>query len=206
MALANDCDGLIDGADPSCTAVINGTVTDDTGAPLPNTTITVIGTDPWGVTVNFTTLTDVNGDYNLSVITNLSYDVIAVLPGFETGFEWDAVPNTTDTLVIDFALSPALGCEDDCTAPGSEVCRPECQGVGGCLYFSLQAAQRCEGQQLGWIVLYNATHQIECCEGTPSTRGQLQILNIQGPEHVAQVSRIISHGGQILRLIIDVFK
>ena len=202
----NDCDGLIDWQDDSCRAFINGTVRDDTGTPLPNTTITISGTNVDGDTVMFTTVTDINGDYAQIVILNISYDVIAVIAGFETGFEWDAIPNGTEVLVIDFFLNPASGCEDDCTSPGSDICRPECQGVNGCMYFSLQAAQRCEDQQLGWTVPYNATHQIECCEGTPSTRGQLQILNIQGPEHVAQVSRIISHGGQIIRLIIDVFR
>lgn len=211
-SIDNDCDGFTDVADPNCQGTITGHIEDDLGTDLEDVLVTAVAVDPiTKVTVNFSGVTDVNGDYVLTVVVNLTYDVVAVLPGYETGFDWDDLVEQSTPRVIDFILPSALNCEADCTAPGADLCRPACHTVNGCAFWQdfggdARSMQRCEDQKAGWLVPFNFSHRIACCEEQPSPRTQIQIVNIEGPEHVVSVNRIISYGGQLIRLVINVFE
>lgn len=213
-AVDNDGDGDIDADDADCSAWIVGLVTDESGMPLENAEMTAVGVDSGsGLTVSYSTLTDAIGNYNLSVSGNISYDVIAVLAGYATGFSWSNFINIGQTITIDFVLEGAINCDADCTLQGEDFCQPECQGVGGCSYLPggsaadvVRAMAVCEDAQPGWNVPFNATHEIHCCDGLAYRREVKAIVGTEDTEHVATIQRIIAFGGRIVRLIVNVFK
>ena len=208
--LDNNCNGLIDIEDIGCQAIIDGTITKEDGiTPIPNATVTAVATDPvTGVTVKYSDITPVDGTYSMTVIVNLTYDIVVKVPGYGTGFEWDQTVDEENNRkrTIDFAIPKAENCEEDCTSPGENVCRLECEGLNGCQYFNIPTMRVCEGGQLDWIIPYSSTHEVQCCEGEPTPRRQTKIVGVQGVKNIVRVTRIISYGGQIITLVIDVFK
>src|SRR3989344_1129583 len=202
----NDCDGTADISDSACAANISGRVTDDGGGFLPNVTVQSLTTDPLSnVSLQFSVATGPDGWYSMRVAANLSYDVITVLPGYETGFAWNRqVP--PPGLILDFSLSGALACEQDCTLSGEVLCRPECHGVAGCQYSDVRAMRVCENRQASWLVPYNASHELWCCDGIPGRARAVEVVSLQGPRHVATIERILSFGGRIIKLVVNVFR
>ncbi len=206
----SDCDGDIDFNDTDCRALINGTLTSENGTLITgvNVTITAYATDPWtGVYVEFSTVTT-TGAYNLYVIVNLTYNIVARLQTGGIAYNWSVLVDEDNNRwrTVDLTVKAAAGCDTDCTLPGENICRPECEGAAGCAYFSPISMQKCDGSQAGWFVPYNETFDVQCCEGIPSLRTQARIVGVRGPRDVVRVTRIISYGGQLISLIIDVFK
>lgn len=83
---------------------ISGTVTDSTGAIVPNATVTVINTDT-GVRRDITT--DSKGDYLAQFLQPGRYEVIATGAGFGKVDRKDLVVNVGQTLTVDAALAAA---------------------------------------------------------------------------------------------------
>ncbi len=202
----HDCDGKNNYNDPDCRANISGKILYENGTIISGVNVTIIAgaTDPvTQVYVEFTTTTD-NGSYSLEVIVNLAYNIVAHIPGIGIGYWWDFYSDGDDNLNI--TVRTAAGCETDCTLQGENTCRPECQGMSGCDFDSVMTMQVCDGSQAGWFVPYNATFQVQCCVGIPSLRTQARIVGVRGARDVARVTRIVSYGGQLITLVIDVFQ
>ncbi len=219
----HDCDGLIDfipddglADDPSCATTINGTIVFEENGTLitgRQANITATATDPiTGVTVTFYTETT-TGHYSLDVIYNLTYDMRVTVEKYGSGWEWEVNSSTSSggRRNQDLNTVSADGCEPDCTFPGEDYCKPECHGWNGCEFYPLnptQAMKSCDGSKTEWIVPYTGGIQqdIQCCEGEPVDRKETQVVGVQGAKDIVRVTRIISYGGQIITLIIDVFK
>jgi hypothetical protein len=85
------------------TGTILGTVTDSSGAVLPNVKVTVTNTQ---TNVAFRTVTSSSGDYNAPSLNPGSYKVDVAAPGFQTS-KTDAFTLAVDQKVrIDVALKP----------------------------------------------------------------------------------------------------
>lgn len=203
----HDCDGLNNFDDENCRATIYGNVTDDgtPAKPIENAIVTAVATDPMtGRVVQYSNVTNVLGNYLMNVTKGLDYDIVVVVPGYGTGFVWNHWPGN-----INFKIKKAENCEDDCTSPGENWCRPECWGLGptnGCKFSDTIAAHVCDGAQKDWILPFSSTQDIQCCDGAPVTRKRTQVVGVSGAESVVRVTRIISYGGQLITLVIDVFK
>ena len=85
------------------TVSISGTITDESGGVLPGATVTTTNSDTGGTR---TTVSDGRGRYEVSNLSDGSYDVRAVLPGFSS----DGAAVTVDagrSAVVDLALTIA---------------------------------------------------------------------------------------------------
>ena len=120
-----------------------------------------------------------------------------------------------------FSISPATSveiddspCKADCTT-FDNICHEECDGVNGCVYndtyYSAEwrfIKQVCNLQKKGWVKIFNATHDIICCNNTPHQRvsKRFSIETKQGLDEIATVSRYINLNGKMVTMYISVWK
>jgi len=83
---------------------ITGTITDSSGAVVPNVTVTAVETARG---TQYTAHTDEKGEYQLTGLSPATYDVTAQIAGFETQLQKGAVVNVGATVVLDFHLNVA---------------------------------------------------------------------------------------------------
>jgi hypothetical protein len=83
---------------------ITGTVTDPTGGRVPKANIVAVET---GRGIQFTAVTDSNGDYQLAGLPPATYDVTVKIAGFGTEVRKGVVLTVGATIVLDFQLKIA---------------------------------------------------------------------------------------------------
>jgi hypothetical protein len=62
-------------------------------------------------------------------------------------------------------------CDDDCTGESDNTCHSQCQGYGGCQFFSDLVIDVCTDKSFGDIVCLNDSHTVTCCDATPLSCG-----------------------------------
>ena len=96
---------------------ISGTVVDDFGDPIPNTEITLTGTDDLGNPVTLVTTTDVNGDYSFTDLRPGDYTVTETQPtGYGDGGETAGSAggdDTVDDVISSIILTPGTDSIDN---------------------------------------------------------------------------------------------
>lgn len=84
--------------------VINGTVTDPSGAVIPNATVKVVQRQ--GTTLPRTVQTDSRGSYTVSDLPAASYDITITAPGFQTYQATDLTLFVAQTRTVNASLKP----------------------------------------------------------------------------------------------------
>jgi len=104
-------------------------------------------------------------------------------------------------------LSAFERCDDDCTFTDDDICHVECYEIGRCEYHDTTARDRCAEKSKDWVVSYDATHSIICCEGTPFEEEKLKIaaVNSTGITNIMRQTRIVMYRGKPVKLVVDVF-
>src|SRR5712691_3097601 len=80
---------------------ISGTVTDPSGAVVPNATVTATEAEKG---LKRTSLSDNRGEYHFTALPPASYEVIAQISGFQTAVYKGVIVNVGQTVVLDFHL------------------------------------------------------------------------------------------------------
>ncbi|MFH1133043.1 MAG: carboxypeptidase regulatory-like domain-containing protein [Nanoarchaeota archaeon] len=173
--------------------VFNQTV----GVPLPNARVRIIGQQ------NYDSYTDSNGSYLHPVLSNRVYTVIASSPGFGPEVVYNVFMNQSRE--INFTLFPQASlCQDDCTM-GDSICYADCEGWNNCYYFDINASQLCNMRQPGFVVDYDGSRVIDCCEGSPHSPLPTRIVEVNASEqHAVRVTRIVMKDGVPVRMVVDV--
>ena len=83
---------------------ITGTITDSTGAVVPNVTLTAVETARG---TQYTAHTDQTGRYQLTGLPPATYDVSTQVAGFATQLQKGAVVDVGETVILDFHLNVA---------------------------------------------------------------------------------------------------
>ena len=89
-------------------ANISGTVTDPTGAPVPNAAILAVQTDKG---IQHTATTDNDGQYRFTGLPPATYDVTVRHPGFNSQIQKSVVLSVGQSAFVDFHLAIATGTE-----------------------------------------------------------------------------------------------
>lgn len=91
------------------TGAVTGTVTDESGAPLPGVTVTISGPSLMGTR---TYITDARGVYRFPALPPGTYTIKAELQGFATVVQENVRLTTTTTLTIDITMKQAAVAEE----------------------------------------------------------------------------------------------
>ena len=89
-------------------ANINGTVTDPTGAGVPNATVVAVETEKG---IQHTATTDSDGQYRFTGLPPATYEVTVRHTGFNSQIQKNVVLNIGQTVLLDFHLKLAAGTE-----------------------------------------------------------------------------------------------
>lgn len=148
-----------------------------------------------------------NGSYSILPISAGNQDIIVtatahtptrvndldILPGFN---------------YMDFYLGigPA-DCQNDCTRlSDSEICAVECEFTNNCVYFDSSTAEICDNKPLGFVLQYNETHDIICCDGTPFVREIVPASVEVDSNNVITVTRTVWLNGKLVKMVVTVFE
>jgi hypothetical protein len=69
----------------------------------------------------------------------------------------------------DIINCPQDCCESDCTAKYDSICYSRCNNFNTCSFFNSIVASACDANQINTKIVYNSTHTVTCCEGSPQT-------------------------------------
>ncbi|MFH1850214.1 MAG: carboxypeptidase-like regulatory domain-containing protein [archaeon] len=203
----SDCDGLIDADDPDCVATFTGRVTDiEITDPIQGATVYAAAwSSSLSRSIEFTTTTDINGDYSLDVYGDHTYDVSASASGYEPKVDSPNYVNYADTTAIDFELKLILSvCSRDCTF--HDVCDISCDGEGGCYYYNDAAKTICSGRQPDFEVEYNSSHMIRCCKGTPYIKPVAKSVSVEiNSNNIVTTRRVVIFRGKPITMVINIF-
>jgi hypothetical protein len=90
------------GAQLAGNGAITGTITDPSGAVIPNATITVVATDTNQTTIRQSTSA---GDYNVTPLPPGNYRVTVTAPGFETYVQQNVTVNALETIALSVKMT-----------------------------------------------------------------------------------------------------
>jgi Carboxypeptidase regulatory-like domain/TonB dependent receptor len=101
-------DGAVDAQGVGTSGNITGTITDPSGAVIPNVTVIAVET---ATGTRYTARTDQTGQYQLTGLSPATYDVTAQIAGFETQLQKGAVVDVGATVILDFHLNVATAAQ-----------------------------------------------------------------------------------------------
>jgi len=219
----DDCDGATDfcdgkfkigcsrydGLDPDCAATININVKDTLNLNVEGASVKVMTMFRYHEYYNVTTFyatTDAFGNAGIVVYGNSSYDLVIEKKGYYMS------SNITKDLPLGFiwnlnaVMTRDVECNPDCTKLANNLCQSDCEGSNGCHFNSTQIASLCNNKAKYILMSYDATHEVECCEGAPKLK---QISNapkveITGANLVYRLTKPIWYRGKLVQMIIAV--
>lgn len=149
----DDCDGTIDGNDPTCTGRLDGYVRDVDGDPILGAAVTVISGSG-----NPVAGTDAAGYYLISGIRPGPQTVTAQKQGYRSTSVDIAFPSA-DIVQHNFTLND--GSCSEC-ADWEGRCSVECSNTPLC---GATVPTACDGVRPGEWTSFNSTHDVFCCAG-----------------------------------------
>ncbi|MBL7054333.1 carboxypeptidase regulatory-like domain-containing protein [Candidatus Woesearchaeota archaeon] len=173
----DDYDGIIDCDDPDCNGKITGYVFDENNQPLAEGKVEVFKESSLIASDDYT---ESDGSYEINNVSCGTIDLITS--------KGDYVPKTKTinlqpktAIQVNFNLIYGLVCEADCTYLLDERCHKGCAGFADkagneCRFFDDTAKNKCDMSKKGWVVDYNATQKIECCDGEPFTTAKTKVV------------------------------
>ncbi len=200
-----------DGLDDSCSAAIFGKVTNLTGGPIEGAQVialTHFDYKTFSRVINFSTYTNSSGQYNLTVYSNSSYEVIIKHRGHQLISEEAEEIEFGEWWELDVILAKDHGCQPDCTMSTDSLCHEECDTINGCEFYNRTAALACNLYPRDAIVSYNSTHTISCCLGSPfkelpDARATVEVLNAS---QVNTLKKAVIYRGKQVNMVIVTYK
>ena len=186
---------------PNCETNIHGYVKDSNNQPVSSATIEAVGNDN-----TYTATTDATGYYRLPLLGNLNYDLIASQYSYQPDFRSQFVPAYGD-IALNFSITYVdTPCEMDCTYKADTACHADCDGnIVGCGFFNEASKTACDSQQKGWIVEYNTTHNVICCNGVPFAKTSAKMVEDGSTQNKVRQVRIVMYRGKPVKMIVDVY-
>lgn len=206
-----DNDGRLEVCDPGTwmtptASSVKGRVVTVGGDGINGAEVRILGTDYVRTT---TTINNVNGSYDFesSVNSSVSYDIVASRSPYSPSVLKDVYISDFDVVTIP---NMVLGygsdlCEEDCTFTSDETCHASCQGTNGCLFYDTNAAGICDAVHTGFRVNYDATREVQCCEGSPYVPVKIKATTKINATNVVRITRNVWYEGKLVKMVIDVF-
>lgn len=171
------------------------------GCPVSGALVKIL---PKGPTVT----TNANGAYTISGVSSGTHDFVAAKIQYDASTVLGRFIADGATENVDFVLGQTLGgCEDDCTAIGSNVCDPICHGRGLCWYYSDDTKAICGGT-FGIVEVVAgpyAGQYIDCCKGRPYTPVKTGDVKVDA-KNVVTIKKPVLYKGRFVNMVIVVFR
>ncbi len=162
-----------------------------------------------GTTIWYYTYTNSSGNYLIYVLGNATYDILVSKQDYQSSSKIIQYIKIQDTKQVNFTLiSSYEQCTQDCTFQDDEYCHASCDGRVGCQFNSTQTKNICNGKVSGWVVDYNTTHEIICCESSPHEKRYLRVVKIQTGidiKNIVRIIRLVILRGKPAKMIVDTF-
>jgi len=207
-----DNDGRLEVCDPGTwmtptASSVKGRVVTVGGFGVNGAEVRILGTDYVRTTA---TINNVNGSYDFGssvVNSSLSYDIVASRSPYSPSVLKDVfIPDFADVTIPTITLSYGSDlCEEDCTFTSDETCHASCQGTNGCMFYDVVAAGICDAVHTGFRVDYDATREIQCCEGSPYVPVKIKATTKINATNVVRITRNVWYEGKLVKMVIDVF-
>jgi hypothetical protein len=191
--------------------LIYGTVKDTGGVGIGGASVQVLQ----GTSQMYVTLTDAAGDYEINDILYGTYSMIASADNYISSTESDRVLTSNDNIEnVDFTLTLGTSCEDDCTYAGDNIIHKECDGIDNdgedidgdgdtiCSFSDDTAKEVCDLAQPGWIRDYPPDKEIECAEGTPQAKSEIEADITCDEENLIKTTKLVNYKGKLVKLVI----
>ena len=158
-----------------------------------------------------TTVTDASGYYEFVDILADVYNVRAIKDSYNPDMEF---VNATVDNITDLYLYSDDSCDANCTR-GDGRCHTDCSGIAGCDFDDEindegeTAMEICDNQVDGWEKVFNDTHTILCCGGSPERIATLESLTpspTSGPEQIHTFTRLISLKGKVVTMFVTLWE
>jgi hypothetical protein len=152
--------------------------------------------------------TDGDGKYIISDISSGNHDFVASKTEYDAKSILGVFVADKATVNIDFVLGQTLGgCENDCTAIGSNLCDPICHGRGTCWFYDKDTMAACDGT-FGVIEAAEGPYEgkyIDCCEGGAYNPVKADDVKV-GAENVVVIKKPVLYKGNFVNMVIVVFR
>lgn len=193
----NDCDGLIDCADPDCAGTLNGTIKNQDNQALAYAQVDA----QQGLTTVKSIKADKNGAY-LGNVNCGTYNLVASRPDYLPKTKTNIVIPIKQTVTANFTLILGTSCEQDCTYASDNIVHAACDGKNGCAFYDSVAKAACDNSQPGWFRDYDSTHYVECASGSPqlTTKTEANVTCESGT--LVKITRIVLYNGKPVKLIV----
>jgi len=167
----NDCNGLTDCADPTCSGTITGTAKElFSSKPITSGTINANSNSGSVKTAN----TNQQGAYNMQNVNCGIYSLVASAPNYIPVTKNNFNVPSRSTVTQDFYLPLGTSCESDCTFYFDNIVHKECDGINGCSFYDNTAKKVCDLAKPNWYRDYDDTHYVQCASGIPQLKVQIQ--------------------------------
>ena len=214
-SIDNDFDGKTDCEDEDCSGSLSGNVQDaDTADPISEARIDVTQ----ATTVKNTADTNNLGNYHIGDVLctyNIgAYDMIASKTDYVSSTQNVELVPREDLTGVDFTLTLGTSCEDDCTYAGDNIIHKECDGIDNdgedidgdgdtiCSFSDDTAKEVCDLAQPGWIRDYPLDKEIECAEGTPQAKSEIEAGVTCDEENLIKTTKLVNYKGKLVKLVI----
>ncbi|MBI2550046.1 carboxypeptidase regulatory-like domain-containing protein [Candidatus Woesearchaeota archaeon] len=166
------------------------------GCPVGGAVVKVLGTA-------LSATTDAAGAYTVANVPSRTHDLVAAKSGYEAGTAYGVFVPDAATVTVDFTLVRALGgCEDDCTAVGSNLCDATCHGKGLCWFYSDATKAACDGT-FGIIEMPGGLMNVDCCKGQPYSPIKADIT-VPSKNVIVSKKPVLYHG-KFINMVMVVF-
>lgn len=133
-----------------------------------------------------------------------TYNMIASKSGYIPDTKSNIVVGENEDLKnVDFLLTSATNCLDDCTYAGDSLIHKECDGYNGCSFCDETTKRVCDLAQPGWIRDYgDGVNEVECGEGCPKEKNAMKAIVTCEYENIIKLTKIITYKGKLIRLVV----
>jgi len=220
----NDCDGATDfcderynigcqygydNLDADCESIISGNVKGIDGLPLNRVRVIILTNfkyKSFSHAINFTTVTNANGDFSIHVYGNSTYNIVAQKPGYYMIANLTKKLNLGQDWQFLVVMARDMECRHDCTKTFDGLCHAECDGINGCSFYDYISKAACDLNPKHAMVDYEGAivESIECCTGSPKAKAavQLPLVNVEGATTVQRITRPVLFRGKLSQMII----
>ncbi|MBW2976959.1 carboxypeptidase-like regulatory domain-containing protein [Candidatus Woesearchaeota archaeon] len=172
-----------------------------------------------GSTLKYSASTNSDGDYEINDVSCGTYNMVASAEGYLSSTKTDIVLPQEP---VDFVLTSATECEDDCTYAGDDIIHEDCNGINGC-EFCPPECEFCDIEKVvdsciknpaqpGWVRNYDDSENcpdgcvIECAGGCPKEKGPSTPSDVkcEGEENLIRLTKLVNYKGKLTKVVVVV--